>query len=62
MTQVVTELENSGVQDIIIACVDDLNEFPEANETVLSQDCRAVVYHASGAVKARDLWITYRRL
>jgi putative transposase len=32
--QVVTELKNRGVQDIFIACVDGLNGFPEAIETV----------------------------
>lgn len=32
--QVVTELNNRGVQDILIACVDGLKGFPEAIETV----------------------------
>ena len=32
--QVVTELNNRGVQDIFIACVDGLKGFPEAIETV----------------------------
>lgn len=32
--QVVTELQNRGVQDIFIACVDGLKGFPEAIETV----------------------------
>ncbi len=32
--QVVTELENRGVQDIFIACVDGLKGFPEAIEAV----------------------------
>lgn len=31
---VVTELENRGVQDIFIECVDGLKGFPEAIETV----------------------------
>lgn len=33
--QVVTELRNPGVQDILVACVDGLNGFPEAIEAVL---------------------------
>lgn len=32
--QVVTELKNRGVQDIFIACVDGLKDFPEAIEAV----------------------------
>lgn len=32
--QVATELKNRGVQDILIACVDGLKEFPEAIEAV----------------------------
>jgi len=32
--QVVTELKNRGVQDIFIACVDDLKGFPDAIEAV----------------------------
>ena len=32
--QVMTELRNRGVQDIFIACVDELKGFPEAIETV----------------------------
>ena len=32
--QVVTELKNRGLQDIFIACVDDLKGFPEAIEPV----------------------------
>jgi putative transposase len=32
--QVVTELQNRGIQDIFIACVDGLKGFPEAIETV----------------------------
>ena len=32
--QVVTELKNRGVQDIFIACVDGLKEFPDAIEAV----------------------------
>lgn len=32
--QVVTELRNRGVQDIFIACVDDLKGFPDAIEAV----------------------------
>lgn len=34
---VMTELENRGVQDIFIACVDGLKGFPEAIETVYPQ-------------------------
>ncbi len=32
--QIVTELQNRGVEDILIACVDDLKGFPEAIEAV----------------------------
>jgi putative transposase len=32
--QVLTELQNRGVQDIFIACVDGLRGFPEAIEAV----------------------------
>jgi transposase-like protein len=35
--QVVTELKNRGVQDIFIACVDGLKDFPEAIEAVYPQ-------------------------
>src|SRR6185369_16481421 len=35
--QVVTELKNRGVQDIFIACVDELKGFPEAIETIFPQ-------------------------
>lgn len=35
--QVVTELRNRGVQDIFIACVDGLKDFPEAIEAVFPQ-------------------------
>lgn len=34
---VLTELQNRGVKDIFIACVDGLTGFPEAIETVFSQ-------------------------
>lgn len=34
---VMTELQNRGVQDIFIACVDGLKGFPEAIETVFPQ-------------------------
>lgn len=32
--QVLTELKNTGVKDILIACVDGLKGFPEAIETI----------------------------
>lgn len=35
--QVITELNNRGVNDILIACVDGLKGFPEAIETVFPQ-------------------------
>jgi putative transposase len=35
--QIVTELKNRGVQDILIACVDELKGLPEAIETVFPQ-------------------------
>ncbi|MBE3879237.1 hypothetical protein HJ161_18805 [Vibrio parahaemolyticus] len=31
---VLTDLQNRGVKDILIACVDDLKGFPEAIETI----------------------------
>ncbi|MBO8130632.1 MAG: transposase [Candidatus Marinimicrobia bacterium] len=34
---VLTELQNRGVEDILIACVDGLKGFPEAIETVFPQ-------------------------
>ena len=34
---VLTELQNRGVKDIFIACVDGLTGFPEAIETVFPQ-------------------------
>jgi putative transposase len=37
--QVVTELNNRGVKDIFIACVDGLKGFPEAIEAVYPQLC-----------------------
>src|SRR3954467_1428048 len=35
--QVLTELNNRGVKDVFIACVDGLKGFPEAIETVFPQ-------------------------
>src|ERR1700681_46688 len=35
--QVLTELQNRGVKDILIACVDGLKGFPEAIETIYPQ-------------------------
>ncbi|MBO8130179.1 MAG: transposase [Candidatus Marinimicrobia bacterium] len=34
---VLTELQNRGVEDVLIACVDGLKGFPEAIETVFPQ-------------------------
>jgi len=34
---VLTELQNRGVEDILIACVDGLKGFPEAIESIFSQ-------------------------
>ena len=32
-----TELQNHGVEDILIACVDSLKRFPEAVESIFPQ-------------------------
>ena len=45
---VLTELQNRGLKDIFIACVDGLTGFPEAIESVLTRDARAVVHGAYG--------------
>jgi putative transposase len=57
--QVVTELNNRGVQDIFIACVDGLKGFPEAIETVFPrtqvQLCIVhMVRHSLNYVTSRD--------
>ncbi|MGB5685387.1 MAG: IS256 family transposase [Candidatus Electrothrix sp.] len=51
--QVVTELQNRGVQDIFIACVDGLKGFPEAIETVypLTQVQLCIVHMVRNSLK-----------
>src|SRR5438046_8110145 len=44
---VLTELQNRGVKDLFIACVDGLNGLPEAIETVLSAHACPVMHGAS---------------
>ncbi len=45
---VLTELQNRGVKDIFIACVDGLTGFPEAIESVLTRDAGAALHGAYG--------------
>ena len=45
---VLTELQNRGVKDIFIACVDGLTGFPEAIASALTRDAGAVVHGAYG--------------
>jgi putative transposase len=70
--QVLTELQNRGVKDIFIACVDDLKDFPRAIETVYPktsvQLCIVHMVRASlnyvtwkeRRLVARDLKLIYR--
>lgn len=46
---VLTELQNRGVKDIIIACVDGLTGLPEAIETVYPREPGAIVHGAFDA-------------
>jgi putative transposase len=46
---VLTELQNRGVKDIFIACVDGLSGLPEAIETVYPREPGAIVHGASDA-------------
>ena len=45
---VLTELQNRGVKDIFIACVDGLTGLPEAIETVYPREPSAVVHGSYG--------------
>src|SRR5205085_9288489 len=45
---VLTELQNRGVKDMFIACVDGLTGFPEAIESVLTRDPCAALHGAPG--------------
>ena len=47
--QVLTELQNRGVKDILIACVDGLKGFPEVIESVYPKAEVQTVYRAYGA-------------
>ena len=47
--QVLTELQNRGVKDIFIACVDGLKGFPEAIEVGVPAHRGAALHRASGA-------------
>ena len=47
--QVLTELQNRGVKDIFIACVDGLKGFPEAIEAVYPRTEVPALHRASGA-------------
>src|ERR1700691_6776871 len=70
--QVLTELQNRGVKDILIACVDELKGFPEAIEAVyLRTEVQLCIVHlVRGALNyvpwklrkqaARDLQSIYR--
>ena len=42
--QVLTDLQNRGVEDILIVCIDNLKGFPEAIETIISQSRNTSVY------------------
>lgn len=46
---VLTELQNRGVKDIFIACVDGLTGLPEAIETVYPREPGAIVHGAFDA-------------
>jgi Transposase, Mutator family len=46
---VLTELQNRGVKDIFVACVDGLNGLPEAIETVYPREPGAIVHGAFDA-------------
>jgi transposase-like protein len=45
---VLTELQNRGVKDIFIACVDGLTGFPEATRSVYPREASAVVHGSPG--------------
>ncbi len=45
---VLTELQNRGVKDILIACVDGLKSFPQAINTVLPPYSHSTLYRPHG--------------
>jgi putative transposase len=47
--QVLTELQNRGVKDLFIACVDGLTGLPEAIETVYPREAGAIMHGAFDA-------------
>ena len=71
--QVLTELQNRGVKDILIACVDGLKGFPRSHRSGVSAHRGAVVHRASGAgfdelraqetaqARGTDLQLIYQR-
>ena len=42
--QVLTEIENRGVQDVLSACVDGLEGFPEAIEELYPRNCASCTW------------------
>ena len=46
---ILTELQNRGVKDILIACVDGLKGFPDAINSVFPGDADSALYCAHGA-------------
>ncbi len=49
MAAVLTELQNRGVKDIFIACVDRLKGFPEAIEAIYSRtEVQLCIVHLVG--------------
>jgi putative transposase len=54
---VLTELENRGVKDMLIVCVDGLKAFPQGDRLGVSPGARAVVHRAygEGQLELREL-------
>ena len=44
---ILTELKNRGLEDILIVCVDGLQDFPEAIQTVYSQTHIQSIWYAT---------------
>ncbi len=58
--QVLTDLHNRGVQDILIACIDNLNGFAEAIESIFSQaEVQLCVVHQ---IRNSQKYLSYKDL
>ncbi len=52
---VLTELQNCGVKDIFIACVDGLKGFPDAINTAFPNNQLCIVHMVRNSMQARPI-------